>query len=268
VKIGISVAKFSSQFGPIVYAGEELENALKTIKKLGYNGVDFFVNELQESEVTRYVSLFKSLELEVPLLVAIYLAEQGINLSDPDKKRRIEGVKKYIEQIRLAAKFESNLPIGFIRGNIQEHAGESIFRKRLSESLKAISDEAEKQGVGIFFEPINRYEVDNFNRVDSSLEFLEENNLSYIQLLIDTFHMNIEERSIEDAIRIAGDRIGHIHISDSNRLAPGMGHLDYAKILEVIKETGYNRFLSLEIFPEPSPDECAQKGIKFLKGIL
>lgn len=75
-------------------------------------------------------------------------------------------------------------------------------------------------------------------RVDQSLEFIYKYDLDKIELLIDTFHMNIEESSIERAIKMAGPKLGHVHITDSNRRAPGDGHLNYNSILKVIKDTG------------------------------
>ena len=144
----------------------------------------------------------------------------------------------------------------------------SVYQERLADSLKELSEYADSKGVKLVLEPINHFEVNSFLRVEQSLEFLHKYNLNKIELLIDTFHMNIEEASMEEAIKMAGTKIGHVHITDSNGRAPGDGHLDYKHILKVIKDTGYNGFLSTEAFPIPSPYECGRRGIKYLKKIL
>ena len=73
--------------------------------------------------------------------------------------------------------------------------------------------------------------------------------------------MNIEEPSIGGSIRRAGDMIGHVHLSDSNRCAAGFGHMDYAGISEALSSIGYNSFVSMEAFPTPDPDTAAKQAI-------
>ncbi|HDH06822.1 MAG TPA: sugar phosphate isomerase/epimerase, partial [Thermoproteales archaeon] len=81
---------------------------------------------------------------------------------------------------------------------------------------------------------------------------LRDINSPSLKLLLDTFHMNIEEPLIEESIKKAGKKIGHFHVADSNRLAPGMGHLDFKSIIGSLKETGYEGFLSAEVIIKPS----------------
>jgi sugar phosphate isomerase/epimerase len=136
----------------------------------------------------------------------------------------------------------------------------------LAESLTELLESAALHGVKLYLEPLNRYEIDTLNRVDQSLEFMAQYGLNSLELLLDTFHMNIEERRLEQAISLAGAKIGHIHITDSNRLAPGQGHLDYDRIIAAIKQTGYDKFLSIEALPLPSSVACALQKIEFFKG--
>jgi sugar phosphate isomerase/epimerase len=86
-------------------------------------------------------------------------------------------------------------------------------------------------------------------------------------LLADTFHMNIEEPSIEGSIRRAGDRIFHFHVADSNRWHPGAGHLDFASILDALYATGYTGFVCGEFLPIPDAETAARRGIAHLRGI-
>jgi sugar phosphate isomerase/epimerase len=80
--------------------------------------------------------------------------------------------------------------------------------------------------------------------------------------------MNIEERSIEEAIRLAGEKIGHFHVADSNRLAPGMGHLDFVRILGALRDTGYMRYVSAEIQTKPDFEAAAKITISTLRRAL
>jgi sugar phosphate isomerase/epimerase len=87
-------------------------------------------------------------------------------------------------------------------------------------------------------------------------------------LLLDTFHMNIEEPSIESSIRACGDRIFHFHVADSNRWHPGAGHLDFASILSALRETGYGGYVSGEFMPFPDADTGARRAIEHLRPMM
>ncbi len=268
MKFGISFSIFPIKFGPIVFSGENIKENLKIIKELGYDGIDLFLQQMKEKELKNLRTVLNYFKLEISLVAAISLAEQGVNLSDPSKRDRLEAVEKFKKQIKVAGKLGGNMALGFIRGNKEEDEPESIYQERLADSLKRLIDFADEKGVKLLLEPINRYEINTFLRVDQSLEFIYKYDLDKIELLIDTFHMNIEESSIEGTIKMAGPKLGHVHITDSNRRAPGDGHLDYNSILKVIKDTGYNGFLTIEAFPIPSSYECGKRGIEYLRKIL
>jgi len=76
---------------------------------------------------------------------------------------------------------------------------------------------------------------------------------------LDTFHMNIEERSIDGAIREAGPHLLHLHVADSNRAAPGRGHLDFKPIVKALKDINYRRYLSFELLPAGADPFYAMK---------
>ena len=96
-------------------------------------------------------------------------------------------------------------------------------------------------------------------------EFVEKYGLDELGLLLDAFHMNIEDVSIEGSIKKAGKRLEHFHSPDSNRLAVGWGHLDYDNILKALDETGYGGYLMVEAFPKPDALSCAVQSAKFFR---
>ncbi len=93
---------------------------------------------------------------------------------------------------------------------------------------------------------------------------MERLGASNFGLLLDTFHMNIEEANIEDSIRHCQGRIFHFHVADSNRWYPGAGHLDFGSILDALKSTGYEGWVSGEFLPHPDAEFAAQQSISFL----
>jgi sugar phosphate isomerase/epimerase len=96
--------------------------------------------------------------------------------------------------------------------------------------------------------------------------------------MADTFHMNVEERSISGSILAFGDLLNHVHLSDSNRLAPGLGHIDFAEVLQALREVGYRGGLAFELIPtlpnvledepaQPTFDDVAEQAIGHMKEV-
>jgi sugar phosphate isomerase/epimerase len=135
----------------------------------------------------------------------------------------------------------------------------------LVEALQECSAAAAPHGVKYALEPLNRYETDLIHTVADGLNLIERVGADNFGLLLDTFHMNIEEPSIEASIRACGSRIFHFHVADSNRWHPGAGHLDFKSILDALFDTGYQGWISGEFMPVPDAATGAQRSIKHLR---
>jgi sugar phosphate isomerase/epimerase len=99
--------------------------------------------------------------------------------------------------------------------------------------------------------------------VEQALDFVRD--LKDFKILADTFHMNIEEASLPQALLRAGDRLHHLHLADSNRLAPGRGHLNFQEILRTLRSMKFGGFVSAEILPWPDSQTAAIETIHFLQ---
>jgi sugar phosphate isomerase/epimerase len=132
------------------------------------------------------------------------------------------------------------------------------------ERIQTVADFAARQRVRITLEPINRYETDFLFSAKDSLQFVEKVGCSNVGIMLDLFHMNIEDDSIEAGLKAAGDRLWHVHIADSNRKYPGSGHMEYSGIFAALREMKYSGYISAELLPLPDPDTAAEKTILFL----
>ena len=133
-------------------------------------------------------------------------------------------------------------------------------------------------------EPLNRFETDFINTCDQALEMIADVNSPALLVQLDTFHMNIEEKNQAAAIRKAGKKLGHFHACGSDRGTPGNDHIDWKGIAAALREVGYNKDVVIESFTkdvkviaraaaiwrqmEPTRDEIAVKGLRFLRGTL
>lgn len=152
--------------------------------------------------------------------------------------------------------------------------------KRAVNSVRQAAEYAAPRGISLALEPINRYETFLVTNLDQATSFLEDVGSNSVKLHLDTFHMILEE-SDRAAIRRAGARLVNMHVSDSNRQAPGRGHTDFRRILWVPREIAYPGVLALERVPPgsnplfsvrmtqnlPSRDRCAEEGIQFLRSL-
>ena len=156
--------------------------------------------------------------------------------------------------------------------------------KTVVKNLKVISRPAERRGKTICLEPLNRFETDFINTCDQALKMVKDVGSPALKIMLDTFHMNIEEKSSADAIRTAGKYLGHLHACGSDRAAPGSDHIDWASIAKALKQIRYDGDVVIESFTpdvkviaraaaiwrriEPTREEIAVKGLKFLKRTL
>lgn len=120
------------------------------------------------------------------------------------------------------------------------------------------------RGVRITLEPLNRYETDFIYNADEGMQLVRELGCDNFGLMRDLFHMNIEDASIEQGLRLAGERLWHVHIADSNRGYPGSGHIRFEPVLQTLNEMGYDRYISGEMLPLPDPDTAARETKRFL----
>jgi len=151
-------------------------------------------------------------------------------------------------------------------------------------NLKELAKYAEARGRQICIEPLNRFETDFLNTCDQGLRLIKAVGSKAVKLHLDTFHMNIEEKFQGPAIRRAGKLLGHFHACGSDRGTPGNDHIDWKPITAALKAIKYNGDVVIESFTtdvkviaraaaiwrkmEPTRDEIAVKGLKFLKRTL
>ena len=113
------------------------------------------------------------------------------------------------------------------------------------EGLKEVYGHAQKEGVRIALEPLNRFETNFLNRADQAMLLAQEVGAD-CGVCIDTFHLNIEEANLVEAIRSTAERLVDFHVADNNRMACGMGSLDWPLIVNTLNEIGYDGALTVE----------------------
>ncbi len=272
MKLGITISTEKVSFNAIVYNGTGLEDSVRELSGLGYRGVDLFAGFISHDEAKRMRELFNRYDVEIPMFLPIKLSEGGCSFTHPDKAVRNGYLANYVNQMKIAALLGSTLmPIGFSRGKKGPDRSCGEYYSALGESIRKLAEKGVEYGITLCLEPINRYEMDVLNSTDECLDFFDEYRINNVKLLLDVFHMNIEDHSLENSILRAGSRIGHFHAADSNRFGAGKGHVDHMKLLSALKQVNYEGYLSIEAIPGDAPDapyECARTSAEFLRNAL
>ena len=265
MNLSIVLSTHAAQFQAVAFKGDFTANITK-IAEMGYAGVELAIRDPGLIDVDQMEGILSTHGLKVPAIgTGQAWGEDRLSLTSSDPVVRTAAIERIKRHIPLAARFNAIIIIGLIRGMTplgQTHE-QSIYY--LIENLRECAHLASLQGVRFALEPINRYETDLIHTVADGLELLEQIGADNVGLLVDTFHMNIEEPVIEDSIRTTGDRIFHFHVADSNRWYPGAGHLDFKSILNALFDTGYHGYVSGEFLPKPDAISAARRNIAHLR---
>ena len=154
--------------------------------------------------------------------------------------------------------------IGLVRGLVQPNVSPEQAHAWMLDAMKTIAHAASDRGVRLVIEPLNRYETNLLNTVAETLALIDAIGVDNVGVLFDTFHANIEEPRIEESLRACGARLFHVHVADSNRWAPGAGHVDFARVIATLREMKYDGWVSAEILPKPSIARAAEQTMKAL----
>jgi sugar phosphate isomerase/epimerase len=267
MKLSVVLSVQPAQFQAATFKGD-LETNLRSIAELGYDGVELAIRDPDLVDLDVLDELTRKYGLSVPAIgTGQAWGEEGLSFTDPDAAVRSLAIERIKSHIPGALRFGAIIIIGLIRGIIKPGVEPMQAMEWLVEALRECCQAASPHNVRLALEPINRYETTLINNVAQGLGLIERVGLDNFGLLLDTFHMNIEEPDIQASIRQCWQHIFHFHVADSNRWYPGAGHLDFQPILKTLFNSGYPGWVSGEFLPKPDAEIAAREGIIFLRRI-
>lgn len=248
--------------GPFVF-WDDLPSACRKAKELGFDGVEVFP---PSPDAVDPALLRKLLDDHGLALAAVGTGagwvRHKLHVCLPAAAARAKA-RDYIRAIiDFAGPFGAPAIIGSMQGRHGDGVDAATARKHLADALEELGPHAARHNVPLIFEPINRYESNMVNSLETGVGLLKSLSTKNVLLLADLFHMNIEEVDSAAALRAAAGFVGHVHFVDSNRRPAGMGHIDYRPIVKALRDTGYNRFVSAEALPYPDPEAAAKQTIE------
>ena len=256
---------------------ESLESTLKRISALGYTHLE--IQGAPEQYDTQEVkSLLEKYNIQCWGSVTLMLEDRNLLAKDPNqRKKSVQYVLDLAKMVKdLGGKVISLVPATV--GKIVPDARPEEEWQWAVERVKEIYAYTEANGLKIGIEPINRFETYFINRGEQALALAEAVGPN-CGVCLDTFHMNIEEIDLFETIRKVGKRLVNFHVADNNRMAPGMGKLNWEKIMNTLSEIGYNEVISVEFcapldrtpanpYPnsiDEAPEGLSKEQLKFLQ---
>ncbi len=246
---------------PVTLLSGKLEEKFAKAAAMGYDGVELVTIDPVSLDTRSLRSSLQANGLRVSAVASGGMAFAAkLTLLHADPAMAAVARRRLDQMIDLAAALGAPVvTVGSFRGRILN--GMERSRQELAGVLSRAGTRAESCGVRLALEPINRYEADIFHTAAQVLEFLGEVNSSAVGVLLDTYHLNIEECSWTEPYRqvMAAGKLFYAHLGDNNRLPPGQGLIDFRSILRTLREIGYDGWLSAELFPKPDPDTAARQ---------
>jgi D-psicose/D-tagatose/L-ribulose 3-epimerase len=280
VKFGINTFIFTSPFT------DSNLTLFRDIKKMGFEGVEIALENKGDFDYGAVLKALKENGLECCSICGAYGPDRDLRGTEKEQ----ETSKQYIRDcIDACVGMECDLFIGPHYSSVGRAAMESTSArekqwKLVVSNLKEMCEYASEKGVYMGLEPLNRFETDFINTCDDALRMIRDVGSPMLKVHLDTFHMNIEEKSLAMAIIAAGEQLFHVHASENDRGAPGTGNVDWKGVKDALMKTGYGRWVVIESFTpdvkviakaasiwretEKSGFDLARKGLSFLKGLF
>lgn len=247
-KLGIFV-NFWEQTWDINY-----EYYIDKVKRIGFDILEFQAQPLLEmtDERCRQIKRYAD-DTGIKLSYSLGLNPK-YDVANPDSEIRKNGVKYLSDIVRKIAVMDGELFSGVTycgwgvpKFFVDEKVKADLFARSV-DSMRQVMKVAEKEGVTVCCEAVNRFESPLLNTAKEAIEYADAVSSKNIGIHLDTYHMNIEEDNIPDAIKLVGKRLRHFHTGDNNRNIPGRGHINFDEIFKTLKEIGYNKDIVSEPF--------------------
>jgi sugar phosphate isomerase/epimerase len=244
-----SGAGFKYAYSAFVYGDEPVAASIERVARFGYDAIELMGYPERFGEGEEIGRRAQEAGIAVSSVCATAPADR--DLISPERSVRLAGV----EHLRASAEFAAAAGASVLvlaptaAGKIVALAAPAEERAWAVEGLRSAGEHAATLGVDLVLECWNRYETYFLNRLAEAAELWRETGLANGGVMADTFHMNIEESSITDAIFDVGGLLRHVHLADSNRSAPGTGHIDFGLVLGALAAIGYDGYLCFELLP-------------------
>ena len=236
---------------------ESHDGILEQIKEIGYDGVEVPIFEHDAAAFQRLGGKLDELGLE---RTAVTVSTGDANPISPDSTVRAEAVTRLKGAVDMCELVGAPMLCGPYHSALGEFSGAMPSEEEWANgkaTLREVADYAGEKGVTLVLEYLNRFELYFLNSAADCARFVREVDHPNLRMMYDTFHANIEEKDITEAVKSCIDVCAHVHISENDRSTPGSGGVDWDTSFAALKEVGYEGWMVVEAFGLSLPDLAA-----------
>ena len=234
---GLWMARWTDDLAPI----------FATVADLGFDGVEVSLLGMTDEKAAALGGLARDHGLEVTCSDGL---SREADITSPDPEVRAAGLEYLRWAVRTTAAMGSRGLAGVVYApwGMFDPANKPVRAKRAAEAFAALDADLERHDVTLGIEAINRFETDLVNTAAEATALAAESGSARVGVLLDTFHMNMEEKDVVAAIVSARDHLVHFHVSDNDRGVPGSGHVPWSEVVRGLADIDYDRWIVAEMF--------------------
>jgi sugar phosphate isomerase/epimerase len=261
--------KFSFLFYEPIPDLKGLDRRMGRIAALGYDGIELSASHPPPYPAEDVLALSRKHCLPVVSMLSGWsYSHESLCLASPRAEVRWRTVERLIEYAGYTARLGAVLVVGLLQGLRSDESDEAAAQERIATGLAAVVTGAAKHGATIVLEPVNHLQVGFNHTAAEAAALVQRIGSPALTYMLDTIHLNIEERSILETIRQHCPRIRHFHLCETNGGPFGSGNLDFSSVLQTLRESGYAHFASVKIYRKVNWEEAASGAIAFIRGKL
>ena len=248
MRVGMNLLLWTDQFD-----AKTLEPICRSLAELGFDGVELPLFGVDRAEAERTGRLLDEIGLGRTAVTVRSPEDDPMSPDQAVRQRGIDTMKGLLDCCEVAGVEALVGPVYAALGQFSGKAPSADEWSRAVDSMREIAEYALQKRVAISVEPLNRFEIYLLNTIRDASRFVEEVDVPGCGVLYDSFHANIEEKSITEAIAAGRTTINHVHISENDRSTPGTGSVDWDTTFASLKEIGYDGWLTIEAFGQALP---------------
>jgi sugar phosphate isomerase/epimerase len=223
----------------------EFRRNLETLQRFGFDGVELNIRDPETVDPVRLKALLAEFGLVLSMFASGLTAKtHQLSLATENEARRKQSVDRTIRFLEFAHEFGAGVIAGYLKGTPQDNG--SGARERLAASVVELAAVADRLKTPLLIEAVNRYESPVGHSLADTWDIARRANSPFVWILPDTFHMNIEEANMRQAVSEHRACFGSFHLSDNTRHFPGFGAIDFGSVVATLDEIGYRGKLAIE----------------------
>ena len=265
---------------------EELKKLAPVVKSIGFDWIEVPFESLNDLDFAEGAKIIRDHDLGVSACAAMSPDRDLIHPDTTIQQNGMDYIRGCVDAAQMLGATNLVGPIYSAVGRVWQQTPDERARDvdTLVKNLRELAQYAGDHGVVLGIEPLNRFETSFINLASQAIEVIDRVDHPACKIMLDTFHMNIEEKSLGNAIRAVGSRLCHFHACENDRGAPGSGNVTWNDVKQALRDIGYDGPVVIESFTnkvksiaraaaiwrpfEASQDALAQNGLNFLKGLL